>query len=98
MAMYKPIKEQEGDNGNRNKTLKSNGEGGHADDDHEVVGDNKSFILPTHSKQQLEAQRQKRQRLVSLDVFRGLTVAVMSPMTFSIFFFDNLLQLYFLLL
>ncbi|KAJ6393285.1 hypothetical protein OIU77_022707 [Salix suchowensis] len=80
MAMYKPIKEQEGDNGNTNKTLKSNGEGGHADDDDdddEVVGDNKSFILPTHSKQQHEAQRQKRQRLVSLDVFRGLTVALM---------------------
>ncbi|KAJ7010225.1 hypothetical protein NC653_000841 [Populus alba x Populus x berolinensis] len=74
MAMYKPIKGQEEGSGNRDKSLKSNDEGVHVDDD-EVVDENKSFILPTHSRQQHDVQRQKQQRLVSLDVFRGLTVA-----------------------
>jgi heparan-alpha-glucosaminide N-acetyltransferase len=97
MAVYTPIKGQEEDNGDRNKSLKSNDEGGHVDDD-EAVDENKSFILPTHSRQQDDVQRQKQQRLVSLDVFRGLTVAVMFPVTFSIFIFDNFLQLLLFLL
>ncbi|KAG6783029.1 hypothetical protein POTOM_012459 [Populus tomentosa] len=79
MAMYKLIKgQEEEDNGNRNKSLKSNDEDG-VGGDHTIVDDSKSFILPTHSKQQHHQQRlkQQQQRLVSLDVFRGLTVALM---------------------
>jgi heparan-alpha-glucosaminide N-acetyltransferase len=41
MAVYTPIKGQEEDNGDRNKSLKSNDEGGHVDDD-EAVDENKS--------------------------------------------------------
>jgi hypothetical protein len=90
MAMYKPIKgQEEEDNGNRNKSLKSNDEDG-VGGDHTIVDDSKTFILPTHSKQQHHQQRmkqqQQQQRLVSLDVFRGLTVAVMFPFTNSSFF------------
>ncbi|XP_011020932.1 PREDICTED: heparan-alpha-glucosaminide N-acetyltransferase-like [Populus euphratica] len=80
MAMYKPIKgQEEEDNGNGNKSLESNDEDG-VGGDHTIVDDSKSFILPTHSKQQHHQQRlkqQQQQRLVSLDVFRGLTVALM---------------------
>ncbi|KAG6781316.1 hypothetical protein POTOM_014210 [Populus tomentosa] len=79
MAMYKPIKgQEEEDNGHRNKSLKSNDEDG-VGGDHTIVDESKSFILPTHSKQQHHQQRlkQQQQRLVSLDVFRGLTVALM---------------------
>ena len=88
-AMYKPIKgQEEEDNGNRNKSLKSNDEDGFGGD-HTIVDDSKSFILPTHSKQQHHQQlkqQQQQQRLVSLDVFRGLTVAVMFPFANSSFF------------
>lgn len=77
MAMYRPIKgQEEEDNGNRNSSLKSN-DGDGFGGAHTVVDENKSFILPTHSKQQ--RLKQQQQRLVSLDVFRGLTVAVMFP-------------------
>ncbi|KAJ6414850.1 hypothetical protein OIU84_003795 [Salix udensis] len=76
MAMYRPIKgQEEEDDGNRNRSLKSN-DGDGAGGARTVVDENKSFILPTHSKQQrLKQQQQQQQRLVSLDVFRGLTVA-----------------------
>ncbi|KAF9686084.1 hypothetical protein SADUNF_Sadunf03G0121500 [Salix dunnii] len=79
MAMYRPIKgQEEEDNGNRNRSLKSN-DGDGVGGAHTVVDENKSFILPTHSKQQRlkQQQQQQPQRLVSLDVFRGLTVALM---------------------
>uniref|UniRef100_A0A6N2JX11 Heparan-alpha-glucosaminide N-acetyltransferase catalytic domain-containing protein n=1 Tax=Salix viminalis TaxID=40686 RepID=A0A6N2JX11_SALVM len=75
--MYRPIKgQEEEDDGNRNRSLKSN-DGDGAGGARTVVDENKSFILPTHSKQQRLKQQQQQQRLVSLDVFRGLTVALM---------------------
>ncbi|KAJ6326423.1 hypothetical protein OIU78_013513 [Salix suchowensis] len=78
MAMYRPIKgQEEEDDGNRNRSVKSN-DGDGAGGARTVVDENKSFVLPTHSKQQrLKQQQQQQQRLVSLDVFRGLTVALM---------------------
>ena len=92
MAMYRPIKgQEEEDNGNRNRSLKSN-DGDGVGGAHTVVDENKSFILPTHSKQQrLKQQQQQQQRLVSLDVFRGLTVAVMiHKLIFFLMFFTAL--------
>ncbi|KAJ6347125.1 hypothetical protein OIU76_003758 [Salix suchowensis] len=75
MAMYRPIKgQEEEDDGNRNRSVKSN-DGDGAGGARTVVDENKSFVLPTHSKQQRLKQQQQQQRLVSLDVFRGLTVA-----------------------
>ncbi|KAJ6703278.1 hypothetical protein OIU85_029267 [Salix viminalis] len=75
--MYRPIKgQEEEDDGNRNRSLKSN-DGDGAGGARTVVDENKSFILPTHSKQQRLKQQQQQQRLVSLDVFRGLTVALL---------------------